>query len=516
MDNYQKWSEQNYPKKCPVHNCYVFHPSNSSNFQPNQQQYVLQQKPKIIQIKNLNNNTNTRQYNQLTQIDQSDPNSLLRQYQSPDGVLRGYNNNYSFYISGSSKIKSNVTINNQINNYTTQTMAPYPFQNRQNQNSNNTSTYLILEKDPIIYNYNTSNINGFKYNEVQNKNNNVQQRVYQAPKIEKRTVKRIVDKEPFDQKYARYMQNQKDNFRNINTIKQKEMFQKINLNNYNNNYRKYSGNNISIKRNISPMIQRPNNYSRPLISPTQRMINQPSLQQKRSANNISYEQRPYQYRVFTEQNEYQPYGNYPKYNYQKQNRQKEYTSRTEMPDQRGYNYEYEQEDYEDEEDNEDEDDVYEVPVQYNNNRRNININQREYYSERPFMRINSNRNGKKYGIYTQTLAMNKNYYNNEYEYEPNNVRYISEKNNYYSQPKYRQEQFGRKYQRQEKEYTPFQKSLRNIRLNNEEIEMENDERNNNRVKIKTSGADNHRLYISNSSKSFPRKNYRTFFRCPQF
>ena len=40
--------------------------------------------------------------------------------------------------------------------------------------------------------------------------------------------------------------------------------------------------------------------------------------------------------------------------------------------------------------------------------------------------------------------------------------------------------------------------------------MENDERNNNRVKIKTSGADNHRLYISNSSKSFPRKNYRTF------
>ena len=109
------------------------------------------------------------------------------------------------------------------------------------------------------------------------------------------------------------------------------------------------------------------------------------------------------------------------------------------------------------------------------------------------MRINSNRNGKKYGIYTQTLAMNKNYYNNEYEYEPNNVRYISEKNNYYSQPKYRQEQFGRKYQRQEKEYTPFQKSLRNIRLNNEEIEMENDERNNNRVKIKTSGADNHRL-----------------------
>ena len=213
MDNYQKWSEQNYPKKCPVHNCYVFHPSNSSNFQPNQQQYVLQQKPKIIQIKNLNNNTNTRQYNPLTQIDQSDPNSLLRQYQSPDGVLRGYNNNYSFYISGSSKIKSNVTINNQINNYTTQTMAPYPFQNRQNQNSNNTSTYLILEKDPIIYNYNTSDINGFKYNEVQNKNNNVQQRVYQAPKIEKRTVKRIVDKEPFDQKHARYMQNQKDNFK---------------------------------------------------------------------------------------------------------------------------------------------------------------------------------------------------------------------------------------------------------------------------------------------------------------
>ena len=523
MDRYQKWPKQNYPKKCPVHNCYVFHPSNSPNYRQNQPLYMNQQKPQIIQIKNLNNNLNNRHYNSYTQYDQSDPSSLLRKYQSPDGVLRGYNNNYSFYVSGSSKIKSNVTINNQINNYTTQTMGPYPYPNRQVKTNNNNSSYLILEKEPIIYNYNTNNFNGFKYNELQNKNIYTQQRVYQAPKIEKRTVKRIVDKEPLDQKNGQYIQEPKDNFRNINTIKQKEMFQKININN--NNYQKYIGNRIINRRNISPTIQRPNiissNYSRPIISQRQGQVqnNQPLLQ-KKSNNSISYEQRPYQYRVYTEQNDFQTYGNYPfnnyknypKSNYPIQNRQKEYASRTQLPDQRDYNYEYQQEDYEEGEDNEDEDDIYEVPVQYNNNYNKSNNNQKEFYSERPFMRINSDGTGKKYGIYTQTLAMNKNYYNTGYEYEPNDKRYLNENNNnYYSQPKYKQEQYGKRYEKQGKEFTPFEKSLRNIRLNNEEIELENGERKNNRVKIKTSGANNHRLYISNNNdKNLSRKNYRTY------
>ena len=229
MNQYQKWPEENYPKKCPVHNCYVFHPTNSPNFIPTQKTFVVQKKPQIIQIKNLSNNP---QYNSYTNYNQTDPNILLRQYQSPDGVLRGYNNNYSFYVSGSSKVKSNVTINNQINNYTTQTMGQYPMKI----NGKNPS-YLILEKEPIYYNYNT-NYNTNNYNQMPNKNVNIQQRVYQAPKIEKRTVKRIIDKEPITQKNSKLSQVQNNIKRNINTVKQKEMFKKINPNN--NNYAKYN------------------------------------------------------------------------------------------------------------------------------------------------------------------------------------------------------------------------------------------------------------------------------------
>ena len=496
MNQYQKWPEENYPKKCPVHNCYVFHPTNSPNFIPTQKTFVVQKKPQIIQIKNLNNNP---QYNSYTNYNQTDPNILLRQYQSPDGVLRGYNNNYSFYVSGSSKVKSNVTINNQINNYTTQTMGQYPMKI----NGNNPS-YLILEKEPIYYNYNT-NYNTNNYNQMPNKNVNIQQRVYQAPKIEKRTVKRIIDKEPITQKNSKLSQVQNNIKRNINTVKQKEMFKKINTNN--NNYAKYNRYQISNKKNISPIIPRKGQY-------------QQLPQQKKSNKSISYEQRPYQYRVYTEQNDYQPYGeysynnynNYPNYNYPMANNQREYTSRTELPEQRGYNnYEYEQEDYE-EEDNEDEDDIYEVPVQNNTNNNNTNMNiKRGYYPERPFIRINAQPNRKKYGVYTQTLAMNSNYYNDEYEYDPNNGRYITENNgNYYSQPKYVAENYSKRYTKQDKEFTPFQKSLRNIQLNNEEIEIENNQRSNSRVKIRTSRANNHRLYISNNNRSYPRRNYRTY------
>ena len=515
MSQYQKWPEEKYPKKCPVHNCYVFHPINSQNYQTNQPTYIVRPKQQIIQTNNFNNQ-GPRQYNTYTQNDQLDPNFLLKQYASPDGVLRGYNNNYSFYESGTSHIKSKVTINNQINNFTTQTFGQYPYSNRQISTANNPS-YIILEKEPIVYNYNTnytnSNIGGFKYNEIQNQNINNQQRIYQAPKIEKRTVKRIVEKEPYSQKNTRFIQVQRNNYRNINTNIPNQMYQKININN---NYRKLSGTQTNYQRSISPMNQRPNiiaaNYSRPIISQRQRW------QQNRSNNNnISYDGRANQYRVYTETNEYNSFNNnYPSNNnYIKNNninnsRQREYTSRTEFPEQRVYKYAYEQENnYDNEEENEDEDDIYEVPVQ-NNTKNNYNTNnytkKEIIYSEKPFTRINNyshlNKNGKRYGVYTQTLATNNNYYNNEYEYEPKyNNKINNNNNNYYSLPKYSQSQNN---------FTSFQKSLRNIRSNNEEIEMENDARNKHRVKIKTSGADNHRLYISNSSQKYPRKNYRTY------
>ena len=63
------------------------------------------------------------------------------------------------------------------------------------------------------------------------------------------------------------------------------------------------------------------------------------------------------------------------------------------------------------------------------------------------------------------------------------------------------DKYSKRYKKQDKEFTPFQKSIRNIQLNNEEIEIENNQRSNSRVKIRTSRADNHKLYISNKNVS---------------
>ena len=59
-----------------------------------------------------------------------------------------------------------------------------------------------------------------------------------------------------------------------------------------------------------------------------------------------------------------------------------------------------------------------------------------------------------------------------------------------------------------------EKEIFDNNINNDSKE-ENEEEKNKRLyrqlmAKKLGGADNHRLYISNSSKSFPRKNYRTF------
>ena len=79
MSQYQKWPEEKYPKKCPVHNCYVFHPINSQNYQTNQPTYIVRPKQQIIQTNNFNNQI-ARQNNTYTQNDQLEPNFLLKQY----------------------------------------------------------------------------------------------------------------------------------------------------------------------------------------------------------------------------------------------------------------------------------------------------------------------------------------------------------------------------------------------------------------------------------------------------
>ena len=56
MSQYQKWPEEKYPKKCPVHNCYIFRPINSQNYQPNIPTYIVKPNQQIYQSKNYTNN----------------------------------------------------------------------------------------------------------------------------------------------------------------------------------------------------------------------------------------------------------------------------------------------------------------------------------------------------------------------------------------------------------------------------------------------------------------------------
>ena len=185
----------------------------------------------------------------------------------------------------------------------------------------------------------------------------------------------------------------------------------------------------------------------------------------------------------------------------------EFTTRTEFHNQGDLEYE-----------NDEDENEYEVPQKYN---KNNNIVDREYYeersqnnfSEKPFTRINNysqtRRNGRKYGVYTQTLAMNKNYsHNNEYEVElPRNISSNNLRPNY-SYPKIMKPiNDVQRLLKNKKEYSAFENSLRNIRNNEEEIELENKERNN-RVRNKTTGINNQSLYSSNNSNDRNRK-YRT-------
>ena len=575
----------------------------------------------------MSNNMNYNNSHSSTNI----TNSSLRKYESSDGVLRGYTNNYSFYVSGSSQVKPKVTINNQYNNKNynnithyqnknininqNQNKSQYIYQNitspqkksghyqriiypnnysnisnvnsnygiNQNNRQNENTSYIIrmAEKEPIIYNRQTqqynnrnNNMNYNNYNNYNNKeeiyyfkqndNRNIKQGTYQGPLIQRRMVKRVVDREPMDSRKDYYMINPRDNLRNrmknnqynnitniTNRSPQKPLYQKINNEPNNDNFRKfYSGNlnnriiNINqrnnyfapnpLKRTNTPNAPRSNiSYSRPLISRQQRIVgNSPNYYGFKNANNsISYQEQGNRYNDYIDRTDYlitQTESNSPRnnnfyiskspyirndnnniYGYSgRRERQREYVSRTEFPNQNQTEYEVEYEKADDD------DDVYEVPEQFSN--RGYYEEKRQNY-ERPFTRISNysqtERDGRKYGVYTQNLVMNKNYnYDDEYEVDKRDIRYVRDNNNYrnnYSVPKIMKPiSEVQRLLRQKREYSAFERSLKNIRDNEEEIELENEERDN-RVKIKTSGSNNHRLYISEDSKGRSSRKYKT-------
>ena len=218
MEQYKEWQDEdgNIIRKCPVHNYYT----SSNLYQPNYQQarmispnyekiYISPQQmeqyndyiitsnqnmiddydyPQYSYENNQNINYSNQYYNQgnnndmyninSTNSNRNDLNSSLSKYESSDGVLRGYTNNYSFYVSGSSQIKPKVTINNQYNN------------NYSVNNSNNSTNYQNKNSTPIkrqiIYN-NTRQMprNTGQYQKVNYSNNDTNINNIEIMKIDK-------------------------------------------------------------------------------------------------------------------------------------------------------------------------------------------------------------------------------------------------------------------------------------------------------------------------------------------
>ena len=453
---------------------------------------------------------------------------------------------------------NNLQYNYQRTNITQDTKRRYQsdinnnMRNRQiiNTNENDNPPYIIrvIEDEPVEYispnaeyedSYNNMNFinnnNENDYNDNDNDNeieNRYEAQNFRPPATQRRMIKRLIHKQPNSQREDYYIIEPQNNLRKYNNnqnINRNDLEQN---NNPNLGYRKiYSydvnrGNDLnsyqSLGSNNTSNIQY-SNYSRPI---KQIRYIEPHF----SKNNIiieSYSDK-YPYKTFTEQNnDYiiekvensfprnrSPFlGPYSNINNKRDNeyifhnqfrpKQREYTSRTEQ-NQRGYEYEYEEDD-----------DVYEVPEQYNKDRDYNEERRQNNFSDRPFTRVKNYsqavRNGKKYGVYTQTLEMNRNYYSNndgeEYEYEmPNNRKNRNREN--YSQPKkMRPINDVQKLIRNKREYSAFGRSLRNIRNNEEEIELENEARNN-RIRSKANGENNIR-FISNNN-GHPSREYKTF------
>ena len=628
MEQYEEWPEedQNFPENYPIQNIMISEMPNQDQFQYrirkviptnniSQEPQIYPSKGQIIEERNkyINYNTNNPNpyYNINNQINNNNHNLKIyytsqnrginknsnnskdnfAKYESSDGVLRGYTNNFSFYESNSSKIKpkiitntssqynnsnnlnrNNLQYNYQRTNIAQETKRRYQndinsnIRNRQiiNTNENDNPPYIIrvIEDQPVEYispnqeyenNYNDTNFinddnneNDYYYNDNEIENRYEDQN-FRPPEIQRRMVKRVIHKQPTSQREVYYIMEPQNNLRKNNSnqnIYRNDIDQNINYNNPNFGYRKiYSydvnqGNGLNLyhplRRNNTPNIQY-SNYSRPIKKI--RYI-APNFSKNNNIND-QYNDK-YAYKTFTEQNnDYiipNTENNFPRnrspfvgvspninnnrnniYIYQNQLRpeQREYTSRTEQ-NQRGYDYEYEEDD-----------DVYEVPEQYNNNKiitNNFNNEDRDYneerrqnnFSDRPFTRVKNYsqalRNGKKYGVYTQTLEMNRNYNSNndgeEYEYEvPNNIARKRIKENY-SQPKImRPINEVQRLLKNKREYSVFAKSLRNIRNNEEEIELENEARNN-RIRSKANGENNIRYISSNNGR--PSREYKTF------
>ena len=500
MKQYRKIKDQNNQGKCPIHNYAI--PKNQNQNQKNnrinnivppsytQQQSQInssqrkstQEKSNDINIRYNNNNINSNQNKNISNnyynYDNSSYIEVNYNNQSKKNMNKDsnsninnddYTNNYSFYISGTSrpKVILNFPERNDDNNQSI-TPSKYVYQTLNIPRGRNSQNQKYINSN--------SNENSFNNNRIINQNNSSpffirtedeEALIYNASRNRQPTLQRKMVNEEYNEINRVYYTNEpRDDLRNINISHSQNYFGNNDqhqprptikqINNYNSNAnsrRYYNANQNQNGHNIYPTTDYYDSYQ-------QRSFNTPYIQRsytnnssqdysrqrgriletnysKNERTNISYhDQNPN--KIFHNQNGYpinKTETNSPRYRapyldyssdfsnegnnlYKNSNweRRSEYYSNNGLRNQRGFRYKFE---------NEINDNIYKVPGPYNQGNRDIDYyedNLGSFLSERPFTQTNTyierDEKGRKYRVYTQDLPMNINYNsnNNTYEY----------------------------------------------------------------------------------------------------
>ena len=499
MKQYRKIKDQNNQGKCPIHNYAI--PKNQNQNQKNnrinnivppsytQQQSQInssqrkstQEKSNDINIRYNNNNINSNQNknipNNYYNYDNSSYIEVNYNNQSKKNMNKDsnsninsddYTNNYSFYISGTSrpKVILNFPERNDDNNQSI-TPSKYVYQTLNIPRGRNSQNQKYINSNSNENSYNNRIINQNNSSPFFIRTEDEEALIYNASRNRQPTLQRKMVNEEYNEINRVYYTNEpRDDLRNINISHSQNYFGNNDqhqprptikqINNYNSNAnsrRYYNANQNQNRHNIypttdyydsyqqrsfnTPYIQRSytNNSSQDYSRQRGRIIETNYSQNERT--NISYhDQNPN--KIFHNQNGYpinKTETNSPRYRapyldyssdfsnegnnlYKNSNweRRSEYYSNKGLRNQRGFRYKYE---------NEINDNIYKVPELYNQGNRDIDYyedNLGSFLSERPFTQTNTyierDEKGRKYRVYTQDLPMNINYNsnNNTYEY----------------------------------------------------------------------------------------------------
>ena len=630
LDSKEEEYEETIQTKYPLHKYQQNPQKNSVNY--SYQNYLKTNKnspkwkEKINQYKTINFNTQNskKQYNNYSYSSQNDEprnsakyyshnnkyltlfNSKTRRYEpsnatvSIDGVLRGYTDNCSFYVSGSSELRPKISIKNKLNNNNNKNQI-YNKYNKNNQIENrkgiqnriyesktqiiDPSNYITKEvkKDTTNKfikrnenkNYSSkTNINNRVYT-INENNNNYEKKNYQASALNKNIIKNSDKKsskyysrrsyfetDPSNTiKYSNnkieytnsfrkpiipskiiYNREPKPTIKNINNTSNNANKRRIyktstdtNLKNKNNYYKiiidkkSHKNNKRNNTPNISTRVEnRENNTLIHYITsdkeePSKKFPNRnnyksviPYNKGHKFKNNSVLEEN-----IFTKtEKNYQPMWtlnkknsntniheiqNKNRYNFPEKPKLREYGTKTEIHSiNNNYNRLFLN--------------YREREKKYSENNKITNysgkfnkIEPKNMYNTRSTSITLPSRNEKKYGVRTETIAMNnKRYYSRNNEYEETQIKsfkkqdkkkrnYSVEKNPKMIEPLNN----FKKILNNKKEYSAFERSLNNIKENEKQIEKTQK----NNSKLKQNSSNNHITFISNYSKD--KKIYKT-------